>query len=261
MATRYELDGDVAVVTFNRPERFNAINAELSGSLVEALDRAGTEARAVVLTGEGKAFCSGADLSGFVDEYDDGEPDLAKHLDEEFHPMVHAIGGCAVPVVAAVNGVAAGAGMGLALGCDLRIMAESAYLTSSFTAIGLVPDSGTTWLLPHHLGASVAMDMALTNRRMPASEALARGLCVEVAPDDEVVTKAIEYATKLADMPTDALVATRRLIYGSSTLTFVEGLEAERREQGRLGKTPEHKEGVMAFLEKRKPDFKNAGRS
>jgi len=257
MTTRYELDGDVAIVTLNRPDRYNAINGDLSTAVVEAMERAGNESRAVVLTGEGKAFCSGADLSGFVDEYDNGGPDLAQHLDEVFHPIVHAIGGCSVPVVAAVNGVAAGAGMGLALGCDLRVMAESAYLTSSFTAIGLVPDSGSTWLLPHHLGASLALEMALTNRRMPASEALDRGLCVEVSPDSEVVERATDYARKLADLPTDALVTTRRLIHGSSTLTFAEGLEAEKREQGRLGKTPEHREGVMAFLEKRKPDFKS----
>jgi 2-(1,2-epoxy-1,2-dihydrophenyl)acetyl-CoA isomerase len=258
MNTRYEIDGDVAVVTLNRPERFNAIDAGLAASLVADLARAGDESRAVVLTGEGKAFCSGADLSGFVDEYEGGSPDLAKHLDEEFHPMVHAIGGCAVPVVAAVNGAAAGAGMGLALGCDIRVMADSAYQTSAFTAIGLVPDSGTTWLMPHHAGTSVALEMALTNRRMPASEAFERGLCVEVTPDDGVVERAIEYATKLADLPTDALVSTRRLIYGSSKLTFPEGLNAEKSEQGRLGETPEHREGVMAFLEKRRPDFRNA---
>ncbi len=257
MTTKYELDGDVAIVTLDRPDRFNAINGDLSAALVEAMKRAGDESRAVVITGEGKAFCSGADLSGFVDEYDNGGPDLAKHLDEEFHPMVHAIGGCSVPVVAAVNGAAAGAGMGLALGCDLRVMAESAYLTSSFTAIGLVPDSGSTWLLPHHVGASVALEMALTNRRMSASEALDRGLCVEVAADGEVLETALDYARKLADLPTDALVTTRRLIHGSSTLTFVEGLEAEKREQGRLGKTPEHREGVKAFLEKRDPDFRD----
>jgi 2-(1,2-epoxy-1,2-dihydrophenyl)acetyl-CoA isomerase len=256
MTTKYTRDGDVAVVTLNRPERFNAIDAELSASLVADLTRAGEEARAVVLTGAGKAFCSGADLSGFVDEYEGGGPDLAKHLEEEFHPMVHAIGGCAVPVVAAVNGAAAGAGMGLALGCDIRIMAESAYLTSAFTAIGLVPDSGTTWLMPHHAGTSIAMEMALTNRRMPANEALERGLCAEVTRDDEVVDKAIEYAARLSDLPTDALITTRSLVYGSSRLTFAEGLDAEKAEQGRLGKTAEHREGVRAFLEKRKPNFR-----
>lgn len=257
MTARFDLDGDVAVVTLDRSERYNAINAELSAALVVALGRAGREARAAVLTGEGKAFCSGADLSGFKDEYESGEPDLAKHLEEEFHPMAHAIGGCAVPVIAAINGVAAGAGMGLALGCDIRLMSESAYLTSAFTAIGLTPDSGTTWLMPHHAGTSIAMEMALTNRRMYAAEAHERGLCAEVTPDGKVVDRALEYASKLADLPTDALITTRRLVYGSSSLTFLEGLEAEKREQGRLGKTAEHNEGVMAFLEKRKPDFRN----
>jgi 2-(1,2-epoxy-1,2-dihydrophenyl)acetyl-CoA isomerase len=256
MSTRYQLNDEVAVVTMDRPDRYNAIDASLSESVVADLTRAGTEARAVVLTGAGKAFCSGADLSGFAGEYDDGSPDLARHLEDEFHPMVRAIAECAVPVVAAVNGVAAGAGLGLALRCDIRVMAESAYLTSAFTAIGLAPDSGTTWLLPRLAGASVAMEMALTNRRMPASEALTRGLCAEVTPDGEVVAKAIEYAAKLADLSTDALVTTRRLIYGSSTLSFVEALDAEKREQGRLGKTPAHHEGVSAFLEKRKPDFR-----
>lgn len=257
MTVNYELRGDVALLTLNRPERFNAINADLSRTLVALVGQSEAEARALVLTGDGKAFCSGADLSGFADEYDEGAPDLARHLDDEFHPVVHAIGGCAIPTVAAVNGVAAGAGMGVALGCDLRVMAESAYFTSAFTAIGLVPDSGSTWLLPHHAGTSIAMEMAMTNRRMYAEEARERGLCVEVTPDDDVVAKAIEYAEKLADLPTDALVAARQLLLGSGRLGFREALEREKKEQGRLGRTPEHIEGVKAFLEKRKPDFRN----
>lgn len=256
MTTRYELIDDVALVTLNRAERFNAINADLSLALVSDLERAGGEARAVVLTGDGKAFCSGADLSGFVDEYDKGGPDLGKHLDEEFHPMVHAISDCAVPTVAAVNGVAAGAGMGVALGCDLRVMADDAYFTSAFTAIALAPDSGSTWLLPHYVGVSTALEMALTNRRMGAEEAVRRGLAIESVPKEAVVDTAIDHAKKLAGMATDALVTTRRLIRGSARLTFDEGLEQEKIEQTRLGKTPAHEEGVRAFLEKRKPDFK-----
>jgi 2-(1,2-epoxy-1,2-dihydrophenyl)acetyl-CoA isomerase len=211
MSATYELRDDVALVTLDRPERYNAIDAILSRAVVEHLARAGAEARAVVITGAGKAFCSGADLAGFVDEYEGDGPDLARHLDQEFHPMVRAITGCAVPTVAAINGVAAGAGMGIALGCDLRVMAESAYLTSAFTAIGLVPDSGSTWLLPHHAGTSIAMEMALTNRRMPASEAHQRGLCAEVTADHELVARALDHAGRLAEMPTDALVSSRRL--------------------------------------------------
>ncbi len=257
MTVKYEVEGDVAVVTLNRPQRFNAIDAELSLDIVAALARAESQARAVVVTGEGKAFCSGADLSAFVDEYDEGRPDLAKHLDEVFHPLVTALSDCAVPTVAAVNGVAAGAGLGLALGCDLRVMATSAYLTSAFTAIGLAPDSGSTWLLPRHLGVSTALEMAMTNRRLPAEEALARGLCVEVTTDHGCVEKAVEYAARLADLPPDALVTTRRLIRGSGKFSFEEELEEEKREQARLGRTPEHREGVLAFLEKRDPDFRN----
>ena len=134
MTAGYELDGDVAIVTLDRPDRYNAIDAAMCAAVVESLGRAGREARAVVLTGAGKAFCSGADLSDLQDEYETCTPDLSARLDDVFHPVVHAIAGCAVPTVAAVNGVAAGAGMGLALGCDLRVMAESAYFTSAFTA-------------------------------------------------------------------------------------------------------------------------------
>ncbi len=256
MTARYELDNEIAIVTLDRPDRFNSIDASLSAALVEHLARAGGEARALVVTGQGRAFCAGADLSGFLEEYEEGAPDLARHLDEEFHPVVRALAECAVPTVAAVNGVAAGAGMGLALGCDLRVMAQSSYFTSAFTAIGLVPDSGSTWLLPHHVGTSVALEMAMTNRRMGAEEARERGLCVEVAPDGEAVTRALEHAGKLTDLPTDALVSTRRLILGSARLSFAEALEEEKKEQGRLGETAQHMEGVQAFLEKREPDFR-----
>ncbi|MCZ6455784.1 MAG: enoyl-CoA hydratase-related protein [Actinobacteria bacterium] len=255
----YQLDGDVAVITLNRPDRFNAIDAGLAAGTVDALDKAGGEARAVVLTGKGKAFCSGADLSQLMGDYETGGPDLARLLNEVFHPMVNALANSKVPTVAAVNGVAAGAGLGIALGCDMRIMAESAFLTSSFTAIGLVPDSGTTWWLPRHVGVSKAIELTMTNKRVNAEEARSLGLCVEVVPDGEVVVRAVELAATLAAMVPDSLVTTRRLIRDAAALPFGEALEAEQVEQGRLGKTSEHREGVAAFLEKRKPDFRNTG--
>lgn len=255
----YQLDGDVAVITLNRPDRFNALDAGLAAGTVDALDKAGGEARAVVLTGKGKAFCSGADLSQLMGDYETGGPDLAGLLNDVFHPMVNALANSKVPTVAAVNGVAAGAGLGIALGCDMRIMAESAFLTSSFTAIGLVPDSGTTWWLPRHVGVSKAIELTMTNKRVNAEEARSLGLCVEVVPDGEVVVRAVELAATLADMVPDSLVTTRRLIRDAAALSFGEALEAEQVEQGRLGKTSEHREGVAAFLEKRKPDFRNTG--
>ena len=255
----YQLDGDVAVITLNRPDRFNALDAGLAAGTVDALDKAGGEARAVVLTGKGKAFCSGADLSQLMGDYETGGPDLAGLLNDVFHPMVNALANSKVPTVAAVNGVAAGAGLGIALGCDMRIMAESAFLTSSFTAIGLVPDSGTTWWLPRHVGVSKAIELTMTNKRVNAEEARSLGLCVEVVPAGEVVVRAVELAATMADMVPDSLVTTRRLIRDAAALSFGEALEAEQVEQGRLGKTSEHREGVAAFLEKRKPDFRNTG--
>ena len=259
MTIEYQLDGDVAVIAFNRPTSYNAINAQMAADFVGAMRGAWTEARAIVITGIGKAFCSGADLSGFQEEYERGEPDLGAHLESEFHPMVSALTESPLPTVAAINGVAAGAGMGLALGCDLRVMAQSAYLTSAFTAIGLAPDSGSTWLLPHHLGVSIALELALTNRRLGAEEALQRGLCAEVSGDGKATEAAIGYARSLADLSTDALVTARKLIRGAAAIPFAEALEKEKLEQGRLGRTPEHAEGVNAFLEKRKPDFRQPG--
>lgn len=257
MSVLYRIEGDVAVITFDRPDRYNAVDQSLSTAVTAALTRAGDESRAVVLTGAGKAFCSGADLAMMKESYNRGQPDLGRYLDEIFHPLIHALVGCEVPTVAAVNGVAAGAGLGVALACDLRVMAESAYLTSAFTAIGLVPDSGTTWWLSHHVGVSKAIELALTNRRVGAAEAKDLGLVTETSTDDGVVGKAIELAASLADMVPDSLVSTRRLIREASARGFEEALAAERAEQARLGDTPEHMEGVSAFMEKRAPDFRN----
>lgn len=260
MSVEYNKDGDVAVITLNRPKRFNAIEATLSTGLVEALEQAGDQARAAVITGEGKAFCSGADLADLESEYETGGPDLASHLETVFHPMVDALVDCRVPTVAAINGVAAGAGLGLALACDLRVIAESAFLTSAFTAIGLTPDSGTTWWLPQMVGVSRALEIALTNRRVGAEEAVEMGLCVDTALDDEVVDRALDVARSLADLVPDSLVTTRRLIREAAGRSFTDALSAEQAEQGRLGRTPEHAEGVRAFLDKRKPDFRGVER-
>lgn len=258
MSVDYDLDGDVALVTLNRPDRYNAIDPSLGVGLARAMSRAGAESRAVILTGAGKAFCSGADLQHLKAEYEDGSgPDLAALLEEVFHPALESILDCEVPVIGAINGVAAGAGLGVALACDLRVMSEGAFLTSAFTAIGLAPDSGTTWWLSHHLGVSRALELTLTNRRVGAEEARELGLCLDVVPDQDLLERAGKLASELADLVPDALVSTRRLVRDAAGSTLDRALQAEQREQGRLGKTPEHREGVMAFMEKRKPDFRS----
>jgi 2-(1,2-epoxy-1,2-dihydrophenyl)acetyl-CoA isomerase len=257
MSVDYVLENDLAIVTLNRPDRYNAIEATLSDGLVEAAKRAGEEARALVLTGAGKAFCSGADLNDLMADYESGDgPDLARLLDDVFHPALRALLECEVPVIGAINGVAAGAGLGLALACDIRVMAEDAFLTSAFTAIGLVPDSGTTWWLSHHLGVSRALEIAFTNRRVGAEEVRELGLCVDVVPGDALLDRARSVAEQMAGLVPDSLVTTRRLIREAAGTSLEDAMQAEQAEQGRLGRTPEHHEGVMAFMEKRKPDFR-----
>ncbi len=258
MAVDYAIEDGIAVITLNRPDRYNAVDRSLSEGLLEALQRAGSEARAAVLTGAGRGFCSGADLADLEAGYASGEgPDLSQLLDQVFHPVVHALVECAVPTVAALNGVAAGAGLGLALACDLRVIADGAYLTSAFTAIGLVPDSGTTWWLTQHLGVSRALEITMTNRRVHSDEVVELGLAMEAVPGDGLLDRAREIASELADLVPDSLVTTRRLITGAANSSFAEALDAEQLEQGRLGRTSEHWEGVRAFGEKRKPDFRN----
>lgn len=257
MSVDYSLDGDIATITLNRPDRYNAIETSLSEGLIEAMERAGSESRAAILTGSGRAFCSGADLAELMTDYEKGDgPDLAALLEDVFHPALRSVLECRVPVIGAMNGVAAGAGMGLAFACDLRVMAEEAYFTSAFTAIGLVPDSGTTWWLPHSLGVPLALELALTNRRLGAMEARERGLCLDVTPLEDLMGRAHDLASTLAGMVPDALVSTRRLIRQAEGNSLSTAMEAEQLEQGRLGRTAEHREGVMAFTEKRKPDFR-----
>ncbi len=258
MSVSYETRGDVALLTLDRPDRFNAVTQELCDGLIGGLERAGRESRAAVITGSGKAFCSGADLSDLMDEYQTGGPDLHKVIGERFNPMVRALLAAPVPTVAAVNGAAAGAGMGLALACDLRVMAESAFFLSAFIGLALIPDTGTTWLLPHHLGLSRAMELTFSNRRLPAAEAAELGLAVEVVGVDQVVDKAVNLAVALADGPTRAYVETRRLLVGASHSDPHTALADERHTQGELGTSPAHLEGMQAFLEKRPPDFRNS---
>ncbi|MGQ0849786.1 MAG: enoyl-CoA hydratase-related protein [Actinomycetota bacterium] len=255
MAVHYQLENDVAVITLSRPDRFNAISADLSSGLVAALSRAGEESRALVVTGSGKAFCTGADLSDLLGEYERGGPDLSKVVGERFNPIAHRLLTVPVPTIAAVNGAAAGAGVGMALACDLRVLSAEAFFLSAFIKLGLIPDTGSTWLLVRHLGLSRAIEFTASNRRMPAVEAAALGLG-QVVESDRLMPVALELATGLASGPTPAYAANRQALYGAAALDFEAALDAERDLQGALGASPLHLEGMRAFIEKRPADFR-----
>ena len=256
MSVEYTVNNDVAVITLNRPQVFNSIDQSLTDGLGESLRRASTEARAAVITGAGKAFCAGADLGDLLGEYEAAAPDLESTITRRFNPAVEAILAAEVPIVAAVNGAAAGAGMGLALACDLRVMAESAFFMSAFINVALIPDTGSSWFLPQMVGVSRAMEIAMSGRRVPAEEALALGLTVEVVPADELVAAAIRRASGMADGPRQAYVETRRIIHSATSASLEATLVSEARVQGQLGAQPAHREGMTAFVEKRRPDFR-----
>jgi 2-(1,2-epoxy-1,2-dihydrophenyl)acetyl-CoA isomerase len=254
MTVSYRMDGAVAVVTLARPEKFNSVSADLSRGLVAAIARAGDEARAMVLTGDGKAFCAGADLADLMADYETGGPDLASVINDRFNPLVRALVDAPVPTIAAVNGVAAGAGLGLALACDLRVMSSQAFFLSAFIGLALIPDTGSTWMLVHHLGLARAIEFTATNRRMAADEVAGLGLA-RITEPDQLLPDAMMLANELAAGPTSAYAANRKILLQASASNLSSALELERVTQGELGRTTLHLEGMRAFLEKRKPDF------
>ncbi len=255
MSVSYRLEGEVAVVTLSRPEKFNSVSADLSRELVEAIGRTGAEARAMVLTGEGKAFCAGADLADLMADYETGGPDLASVINDRFNPMVRALVDAPFPTIAAVNGVAAGAGLGLALACDLRVMSSEAFFLSAFIGLALIPDTGSTWMLVHHLGLARAIEFTATNRRMAANEVASLGLARIVEPE-ELLAEAMMLGADFAAGPTSAYASNRKILLDASASNLSSALEVERVTQGELGRTALHLEGMHAFLEKRKPDFR-----
>jgi 2-(1,2-epoxy-1,2-dihydrophenyl)acetyl-CoA isomerase len=253
--TYHQRDG-VAVLTLDRPDVFNSIDQPVADALVAGLNRAGREARAAVITGAGRAFCAGADLGDLMDEYERDGPDLRRVIDQRFNPIVHALLDSKVPTVAAVNGAAAGAGMGLALACDLRVMGEQSFLMSAFVNVALIPDTGSAWMLPNMVGVSRAMEIAMTGRRVPAAEAFSLGIAARVVPTGDVLDTAVAMAASLAAGPTATLVETRTLIHSAAAATLGRTLADEAETQGRLGSQPNHIEGMKAFLEKRTPEFR-----
>lgn len=249
----------VMTITLNRPKVYNAINAELAVALHEALCRADEDAsvRCVVITGTGRAFCSGQDLIEYGNRLDSDRPiELEHRLRDAYNPVVVAIRTMEKPVIASVNGVAAGAGFSLALACDLRIAAESASFIQAFINLGLVPDCASTFMLPRLVGVSRAMELTFTGRKVGASEALALGLVNRVIPDDDLPEATDALAQELADAPTRAIGLTKRAINAAWTNNLEAQLELEAKLQTPATRTDDHREGVRAFFEKRRPQFK-----
>lgn len=255
----YEEQGAVALVTLNRPANLNSLNAEMHQALWRALDQAEANAqvRALVLTGAGRGFCAGADLSGF--DFSDGpnrieRADPGPVIERSFNPTTRRLMKLRMPVVAAVNGVAAGAGASMVMACDIAIAHPQASFIQAFSKIGLIPDAGGSWLLVERLGLARALALAMTGDKLMAEQAQQWGLIWGVDPD--CLGAAMAMAQKLAVMPTAALVATRHLLRDALTRSLDQHLDIERDTQSMMGRTHDYFEGVSAFLQKRPPQFK-----
>jgi 2-(1,2-epoxy-1,2-dihydrophenyl)acetyl-CoA isomerase len=245
-------DGAVLTITLNRPDVLNALNTAVHKALRAALkDARDAEVRAVVVTGAGRGFCVGQDLT----EFQEAAGDIAGRLRETYHPNVRAIRELEKPVIAAVNGPAAGAGLSLACACDIRIAADAASFVPAFINIGLIPDSGGSYFIARLLGPARAFEWMTSGRRLTAAEAHAWGLVSEVAEADALPARAAALAAELAALPTRAIGMTKRLFDAASTATLEEQLEREAQLQAAATQTEDFREGVAAFLEKRPPNF------
>lgn len=252
MTTGYEVTDGVAVLTLNRPEVMNALNAAMRADITAAVRRAGREARCLVITGAGRSFCSGQDL---VDAGDPATLDLQRVLAEEYEPMISAITDCPVPTIAAVNGAAAGAGANLALAADVVIAAESAIFVQAFSRIGLIPDAGGTFWLPRQVGAARAMGACLFAEKVTARQAADWGMIWEAVPDADFAAHWQARAAQLAAGPTVAYRHLKTALRASQGNDLPAQLALEARLQGDCGRTADFGEGVMAFLGKRAPRF------
>lgn len=255
----FDVKDAVAWIRLNRPERLNAMTEQLAREAVAALGVAREDPgiRCVVVTGEGRGFCAGQDLTEFRGELERGAPtrDIAEHLRRGYNRLVTALVELPKPVVAGVNGVAAGAGLSLALACDVRIASDAATFTQAFVKVGLVPDSGGNWLLPRAVGFAKALELSITGDRIDAAEALRVGLVNRVVPADRFPEELASYAGNLASLPTRAIGATKRLLTEAAASTLAEVLEREAVAQAQQAGTEDFLEGVRAFIEKRPPRF------
>ncbi|OTA20560.1 2- acetyl-CoA isomerase [Xenorhabdus beddingii] len=254
-----DIKAGVLSMTLNRPECLNSFNEELHQQLSQAMDMAEQDqsVRCVLLTGAGRGFCAGQDLNDRNAIISDGSiPDLGQSIDRYYNPLIRRMIALPKPIIAAVNGVAAGAGVSLALACDIVIASRTASFIQAFCRIGLTPDSGGSWLLPHKIGQARAMGMALLGEKISAEQALAWGMIWQVVEPEELAHTTRELAHHLATQPTVALGCIKQATYAAAGNTLEQQLDLERNLQRRCGHSEDFREGVNAFIEKRPPAFK-----
>ncbi len=251
----FSVENGVAKITFNRPKVFNSFNREMALALQARLDECAADPaiRAIYITGEGKAFCAGQDLQEAIDP--EG-PELSTIVSEHYNPIIQRIRNIEKPVVAAINGVAAGAGANIALACDITVAAESASFIQAFSKIGLIPDSGGTFFLPRIIGMQKATALMMLGDKISAKEAEAMGMIYQVVADEEFPKVSFDIAKTLAQMPTKGIGYTKKLLNQSYSNNLTQQLAEEDKYQTVAGKTYDYTEGVNAFLEKRKPEFR-----
>jgi 2-(1,2-epoxy-1,2-dihydrophenyl)acetyl-CoA isomerase len=253
---RFSVDAGVARLTLNRPDKLNSLNAAMHAEIRDALAKlSAAGARVLVLTGAGRGFCAGQDLDDRAVKAGDQAPDLGESIEKNYKPLVLALKKLPLPVIAAVNGVAAGAGANIALACDLVIAAKSAIFIQSFSKLGLVPDSGGTWFLPRLIGPARAAGLTLLGDRLPAEQAAAWGLIWRCVEDAEFSYAVDALAEQVASAPTLGLARTKQALYESWGRSLEAQLDLERDLQRELGRTADYAEGVAAFREKRAPRF------
>jgi len=255
---KLDLDGPVATVSLNHPEVMNAVSQEMIGGLMAAFDEIDNPShgvRCVIVTGAGRGFCAGANLQPSARQTR-SRADAGSVLETHYHPLLRRLRELRMPIITAVNGAAAGVGMSFALMGDLVLCARSAYFLQAFRRIGLVPDGGSTWILPRLIGKARAIELSLLGEKLSAERALEWGLINRVFDDAELMPKAKEMASELAAGPTVALGMIRRLYWESAENSYEQQLNLERQSQGRAGNTADFMEGVRAFLEKRPAKFK-----
>jgi 2-(1,2-epoxy-1,2-dihydrophenyl)acetyl-CoA isomerase len=252
----FEVEGGVARLTLNRPDKLNSFNVQMHGEVRQALASIPESgARVLVLTGAGRGFCAGQDLGDRAVAPGAQGVDLGESLENRYNPLVLSLRNLAMPVIAAVNGVAAGAGANIALACDIVIAARSANFVQAFSKLGLIPDSGGTWFLPRLVGDARAMALTLLGNKLPAEQAAAWGLIWQCVEDAELAATVDAMARQFAVAPTRGLAATKHALQRSWQNTLKEQLDVERDVQRELGRSSDYVEGVTAFTEKRSPRF------